>query len=295
MQYNASVTICTKGADNYIGKCIRSLLDQTFNDFEIIIVEDPPFDRTKKIIQAFGEEKIRYTRNQKYLGLTKSRNRCVELAEGNYVFFTDADCIVSKKWIEQGLNSLHKQNCIGVEGRTYYVSEEYQPRFSDAHSYVENINGGQFMTCNIAYKKSIIKSIGGFDEKYVNSEDRDLALRAMKIGKIQFNPAMVVYHQKITRKPKKFSQMGKNIKYSHPKVLLYKESGDKPLSLWRVVDPINLATVLFPPIVFTKLLFNIRSFKTLEDFNLLPYAYLDAVFERLQIWRTCARERVFLI
>ena len=56
-QTAVSVAICTINADKYIGKCIRSLLDQTFNDFEIIIVEDPPFDRTKKIIHAFGEKK----------------------------------------------------------------------------------------------------------------------------------------------------------------------------------------------------------------------------------------------
>lgn len=297
MQNNVSVTICTKGADKYIGHCIRSLLDQTFNDFEIIIVEDPPFDRTKRIITAFGEKKIRYIRNQKYLGLTKSRNRCVELAEGNYIFFTDADCIVSKKWVEQGLKSLREQDLIGVEGRTYYVSEKYQPRYSDAHSYVENSKGGQFMTCNMAYKKSIIEYLGGFDERYVNAEDRNLALRAMKIGKIQFNPEMVVYHQKITRKPKKFGQMLKNIKYSHPVplILLYKESGNKPFSLWRIVNPLNLATILFPPLVLTHLLFNFNSFKGMEDFNLLPYVYLDAMVERLQLWQSCARERVFLI
>ena len=151
------------------------------------------------------------------------------------------------------------------------------------------------MTCNMAYKKSILDCLGGFDETFVNSEDRDLALRAMKIGKIQFNPEMLVYHQKITQKPRKFSQMGKYIKYAHPKVLLFKKSGDKPFSLWRIVSPLNLATILFPPLVLTTLLFKFKSFRTMEDLNLLPYIYLDAVFERLQIWKTCARERVFLI
>lgn len=57
MQNNVSVTICAKGADKYIGKCIRSLLDQTFNDFEIIVVEDPPFGKTKEIINAFWRKK----------------------------------------------------------------------------------------------------------------------------------------------------------------------------------------------------------------------------------------------
>lgn len=161
-----------------------------------------------------------------------------------------------------------------MEGRTYYVSEKYQKRYSDAHSYVENINGGQFMTCNIAYKKSVIESLGGFNENFVNAEDRDLAIRASKIGKIQFKSEMVVYHQRITRKPIRFHQMGQNK---------------------RIVDPLNFATVFFPPLFLSTLLFNFNSFKTIEDLKLLPDVYFNALFERLQIWRTCARERVFLI
>jgi len=295
LRENVSVAICAKSAGKYIGNCIKSLLDQTFNDFEIIIVEDPPFDRTETLIRNFADKRIKHQRNKNHLGLTRSRNECLKLAKGDFIFFTDADCVVSKRWVEKGLCSFREEGCIGVEGRTCYVSEKYNLRYSDAHSYVENKSGGQFMTCNMAYKKSAIESIGGFDEKYVNAEDRDLALRAMKVGKIRFNPEMVVYHQKTTRKPLPLRQIGKNLKYSHPRVLLYKQSGDKPLSLWRIVNPLNLATALFPPILLTTLLFKFRLFKSKEDFNLLPYLYIDAVFERLQIWRTCAIERVFLI
>ena len=57
MQTNVSVAICVKDADKHIGKCISSLLDQTFKDFEIVIVEDPSFDRTKNTIDPFEEKK----------------------------------------------------------------------------------------------------------------------------------------------------------------------------------------------------------------------------------------------
>jgi GT2 family glycosyltransferase len=264
------------------------LLDQTFKDFEIIIVEDPPFDRTKHIINTFEEKKIRYIRNQKHLGISKSRNRCVELAEGNYIFFTDADCIVSKNWIEEGQKCFREQDCIGVEGKTYYVSEEYKPTYSD--HIIENKNGGQFMTCNMAYKKSVFDRIGGFDKRYTYLEDRDLAMRAIKLGRICFNPKMIVYHQKTTLTPKQFVQNGKRLRN---RVLLYKKFKDKPNFIWRIVDPLDLIAMIFPPLTFGSFFRN--RYRTKEDFDLFPFIYVRIIYERLNFWDMCARERVFLI
>jgi glycosyltransferase involved in cell wall biosynthesis len=288
-----SVCICVRASDAFIGGCIRSLLNQTHDDFEIIVVEDPPFDNTAKIIASFHDRRLIYERNQSTFGISRSRNRCLRLSRGNYVFFTDADCVVSPDWIAKGLSSFAlRRGIIGVEGRTYYVSKDYKPTYSD-RSYVRNLSGGEFMTCNIAYKKKSILKIGGFDERYYGSEDRDLALRAMRTGEICFNPEMIVFHQKRTKNPQTYLYMGKRLGQDHPRVLLYKRFGEKGLSFWRFFNPLNLAIMLCPPLILVNLFFS--SFKTRKDFALLPYAYVFAVFERLQFWATCARERVFLI
>lgn len=284
----ATVALSVFRAEKYIRKCIESLLAQTVQNFEILIVEDPPFDRTKNIIDAFEEETIRYTRNEKHLGITKSRNRCVELAKGNYIFFTDDDCIVAENWIEQGLNSFREQDCIGVEGKTYYVSERYEPTYSDA--VIENKKGGHYMTCNIAYQKSTIKNLGGFDEKYTYLEDRDLALRMMKVGKIHFNREMIVYHQKVTLKPIQFIRRAKNIRN---RVLLYKKFREKAGFLGRIVYPLDLMGVIFPPLVFGSLLRN--KYRSKEDFALFPFNYLRLIYERLNLWDMSVRERIILI
>jgi GT2 family glycosyltransferase len=209
-------------------------------------------------------------------------------ANGDYVFFTDGDCAVSSKWIEEGIEYLKRPECIGVEGKTYYVSEEYKPTRSDA--VVENKKGGQFMTCNIAYKKRVLEEIGGFDEMFTYLEDRDLALRAIKRGKIYFNPQMIVYHQKRTLNPKQFSKTGKVVRN---RVLLYKKFGDKSFLIWRIIYPKDLIALLFPPLIFVSLLRN--TYKTRDDFALFPFGYLRLVYERLSLWDMCARERVFLI
>jgi glycosyltransferase involved in cell wall biosynthesis len=279
--------MCVRNVERYIGNCIRSILNQTFDDFEIVIIDDLSTDRTKDIIKKFNNERIRYFRNEKWLGISKSRNRSVKYARGEYVFFTDGDCIVSEDWIEQGLKFLKNLSCAGVEGKCYYVSKEYKPTFSD-HTY-ETKRGG-FMTGNIAYKKGIVESVGGFDEMYSYNEDRDLGLRILRYGIIQYNPNMIVYAQKETVTPKELIKQAHILKN---KVYLFKRFGDRELFFWRFVDLMSLAKILFPPLVFASLFFNI--FRTSDDYKLLPFTYAKAILERLQLWRECAKERVFLI
>jgi GT2 family glycosyltransferase len=263
-------------------------LNQTLDDFEIVIIDDMCTDNSKHVLEKFDDKRIRFFRNKKHLGIAKSRNKGLKLARGEYLFFTDGDCIVAKDWIEQGLKFLKDSNCAGVEGKTYYVSKEYEPTFSD---YVcENKYGGEFMTGNIAYRRSVIESVGSFDERYTYNEDRDLALRILKYGKICFNQNMIVCVQQQKRTPKKFIESANHIRNW---VLIFKRFGDMPNRLWRIAYPWNLAIVLFPPVVLLSLLF--YRFRKLDDFKLLPFVYIHAIYERLQLWKECAKQRVFLI
>jgi hypothetical protein len=120
--------------------------------------------------------------------------------------------------------------------------------------------------------------------------DRDIALRIMRRGKIRFNPNMIVYHPQVVMTPSKFIKSATDIK---SRVILFKRFGERRFMLWRIVEPFNLAKALFPPLILTSLFFN--RYRTRDDFRLLPYTYVHAIHERLQIWKTCATERVFLI
>lgn len=280
--------MCVYNVEKYIRGCIKALLNQTIKDFEIVIVDDGSTDNTRKIIEDFDDKRIRYFRNKKNIGVAESRNKCIKLSRSENLFFTDGDCIVSKNWLEQGLKFLKEKGCVGVEGRTHYVAEDYKPTCSDR--VIKNEKPGQFMTCNIAYKKSFVERIGGFDKRYIYNSDRDLALRVMKLGKISFNPDMIVYHQKRTLKPMQFVQFGKKIRN---RVLLYKRFGERKFMLWRIVHPSNLMTILFPPLILVN--FFRSRYRTKEDLVLFPFIYVKMIYARLNLWDMCARERVFLI
>jgi glycosyltransferase involved in cell wall biosynthesis len=293
MAPSVSVVMTVRNVEKYIANCIMSLLDQTFSDFEIVVIDDMSNDNTKSIIRKFDDKRIKCFKNVNWLGISSSRNRGLNYATGEYIFFTDGDCTVSKKWIEEGLRCLRDPKCVGVEGKIYYVSHDYEPSFSD--HITENRHGGKFMTGNVAYKKSVIERVGGFDERYSYLEDRDLALRAMKFGRIDFNPEMIVYHPKHILRPRQFVQVGKRIRNI---VLFYKKFGEaRSLALtsflWRIVRPLNLMAMIFPPLVFVSFLRN--RYKNKEDFILFPFIYLKLIYERLNLWDMCIKERVLLI
>ena len=289
MDPDVSVVMCARNAEKTIEKCINSILNQTFKNFEIVLVDDMSTDKTANIIMKFNDERIRYFRNEVWLKIAKSRNRSLRFARGRYIFFTDADCTVAPDWIEEGLKYLEKNNCVGVEGRIIYVSENYEPTFSD--HVMENALGGQFMTGNEAYRKNVVLALVGFDEKMGSFADRDFGLRAMKFGNVVFNPKMVVYHPRVTRTPK---MLLKSAGTASCRVYLFKRFGEKQYTFWRIIFPVDLAKALFPPLVFMSL-FSKRKFRNAEDFRLLPYFYIYVILERLLIWKISAAERVFLI
>ncbi|HTY74750.1 MAG TPA: glycosyltransferase family A protein [Candidatus Nanoarchaeia archaeon] len=288
MENTVSILIVSKNVERYISSCLSSILAQSHQNFEVIIVDDSSSDATKDIVLAFNDERIHFYTNKKLLGRTASRNKSVSLAKGKYLFFTDADCRVHNKWVEEGLKFFENPNIVGVEGKTIYVSEDYKPTRSD--DIVENYCGGHFMTCNMAYKRGAIEKAGGFDERLTHFEDRDIAFRVIRQGPILFNDRMIVYHQSKSMNPEQFLRTASILSN---RVYLYKRFGSDPLICWRIAQPVELAKLIFPPIIFGSLF--LGKYKSKKDFDIFPYIYPKTLKERLLFWKTCAKEKVLLL
>lgn len=284
-----SIAICAYNEQEYIAGCLSALLKQTITDFEIVIVNDNSTDNTAEIIGSFHDERIRCYKNDFRLGYAKSKNKSLGHCDGDYVFLTDADCTVAKDWIEEGLKVLEGSALAGVEGRIFLVSEDYQPTYSD---YVVGSSGpGQYSGPNVAYRRSVVQSVGGFDEKYTYFNDRSLGLKVLRSGgKIGFNERMMAFHPPLRPSIKEFVKTANRVA---DKVGLFKEFRDRRDVLWRIVYPKNLIAVLFPPCVL--LIVFLRKFRKWDDFKLIPFIYPRLVYERFCLWRQCIRERVFLI
>ncbi|MCW4045022.1 MAG: glycosyltransferase family 2 protein [Candidatus Bathyarchaeota archaeon] len=282
-----SVVICVRNGQETVGRCIESLLNQTFQDFEIVIVDDASDDRTVEIITSFKDARIRCFKNMQWLNVARSRNRGLKHACGNFIFFTDADCTVSSDWIQQGLKCF-SEGYAGVEGRITYVSEDYRPNYSDY--ILENATGGQYMTGNVAYTKKILEIVGGFNENLRYHSDRDLGLRVKEHGSICYNKNMTVVHPQVALTANKLLRMATQVE---DRVYLFRRFHDKALISWRIFKPFSLAKIFFPALILGSLFS--RKFGKKSDFHLLPYTYIFAILERLNLWIACARSRVFLI
>ena len=79
--------------EEWLKESIESILNQTFQDFEIIILDDGSKTSLEELIKSFKDERIKFYQNEINLGVGKTRNKLLELAKGDYVAFQDSDDI----------------------------------------------------------------------------------------------------------------------------------------------------------------------------------------------------------
>ena len=104
-----SVIINVYNGEKYIEKCLNSIINQTYKNLEILIVNDGSTDNTLKICESYEDERIRII-TTKNLGLSMSRNVGIENAKGDYFYFIDVDDLVEKDVIEYLYNLCIKYN-----------------------------------------------------------------------------------------------------------------------------------------------------------------------------------------
>ena len=104
-----SVIVNVYNGEKYIRKCLESVINQTYNDLEILIVNDGSTDGTLEICQSYKDERIRIitTENQ---GLALSRNTGIDNAKGDYLYFVDADDYIEPDTIEYLYSLIKKYN-----------------------------------------------------------------------------------------------------------------------------------------------------------------------------------------
>lgn len=185
-----SVVIPTKDRPALLRRCLRAVLDQESEvAFEVIVVNDAGCS-VDCILDGDGRVSLVEGPGR---GPAAARNAGIAGALGDVVLFTDDDAIPQPGWIQAAITSLAgTPAAVGVVGRV--ESPSFDPLYE--HS-VRNDGGvGNFLTCNAAYRRSALATLGGFDEDfpYPAAEDRDLGYRMQSLGEVLFEPQMVVIH-----------------------------------------------------------------------------------------------------
>ncbi len=102
--------------DEFIGDSIVSVLNQSYHDLELIIINDGSTDNTKKVVESFDDTRIKYFENIKNSGIVFSRNRGLDLAQGDFIAMLDSDDIANHEKFEKQIAFLKKNKDFGMVG-----------------------------------------------------------------------------------------------------------------------------------------------------------------------------------
>ena len=119
-----SVILPAYNCEKFIGQAIRSVLDQTFRDFELIIVNDGSTDKTEVEIIAFNDPRIVYINNQQNQGLISSLNRAIDIAKGKYIARMDADDICAPSRLAKQRDLLDQREALTMVACTVDLIDE---------------------------------------------------------------------------------------------------------------------------------------------------------------------------
>jgi glycosyltransferase involved in cell wall biosynthesis len=201
MNSKVSVVIPVYNGEKTLTKCINSVLNQTYMDYEIIVVDNNSIDKTKRIINYFEakNKKIKYV-FEGFRSRGAARNVGIKFAKGEIIAMTDADCIVPDDWIEKITFPIRKNKELIVQGNEFnankgffpVMEQEFNQNFLKKHIYGNHIN--HLDTKNFAILKRVFENIK-FDCKIKNLEDYDLKMQMKKRGiKIYFARDVKVKH-----------------------------------------------------------------------------------------------------
>ncbi len=208
-----SVIIPVRNQGEKIGNCLRAVFSQTHLPQEVFVVDGHSTDNTVDKANKFPVTVL----YEDYHTRSGACQVGLEHASGEYIAFTDADCIPDPEWLANLVNEF-KDNFIGVGGTIKNISNNFwvhsinlaygtflgsansiQGRTYNYKHFVKSISG-----CNSIYRKQDLLKVGGFNIKLPGAEDADINSRLLKSGRLLYVPSAIVNHDH-GRKLKDFS------------------------------------------------------------------------------------------
>ena len=121
-----SVIVTTYNNEKYIKACLDSLVAQTFQDFEIVVIDDGSTDQTSKVLNQYSANSRLKIHHQPNAGVSAARNQGLKLSRGKFVCFVDSDDYVAKNYLEKLVAPLLQDSTIDISVCGY--QEIYQDR-----------------------------------------------------------------------------------------------------------------------------------------------------------------------
>lgn len=184
-----SVLMGVYNEEDYLSDAIESVIDQTFEDFEFLIVDDDSDDSSPEIVRSYDDSRITLIENEVNRGLTKSLNRALDRASGTYVARQDADDISAPERFEKQVGFLEAHDEVALVGTGAQLIDDEgnaldtrigycNPTYSDLLEKNHIIHG------SILARRRVFEKLDGYDEFYQYSQDYNLWLQLAKTHRI---------------------------------------------------------------------------------------------------------------
>ncbi len=204
MNTNAKITVLmpTYNGSKHIRTSIDSVLSQTFSDFELLIVNDGSTDNTLDIITSYNDCRIRVITNERNIGITKSLNRGLAKARGEYIARLDDDDVSMPERLQKQYDFLNKHtDIVLVGGWAEHIDKNgdiIRVRKTPTDPLViryELLYSNCFYHSAIMFRKQEILDIGGYNEEFKHAQDYELFSRLINNHKLANIPEVLIQYR----------------------------------------------------------------------------------------------------
>ena len=201
-----SVVIPTYNRESIVVNAIKSVLSQSFRDFEIVVVDDGSQDSTETVIKEMNDPRINYIQHSKNLGTAQARNTGIKNSKGKYIAFLDSDDEWLPEKISKQMETIgeHDQDVIAnVSG--FYLFDEFGIKRKQIPKKQSSWFKHLLMGCGLGEGATLVVSknaftkVGWFDSSLPRFGDWDWLLRFTKIYKLTITPKPLAVVHRNTR------------------------------------------------------------------------------------------------
>jgi len=190
-----SVIIPTYNRARFLDEAIQSVLNQRFQDFELIVVDDGSSDDTPELVAQISDSRIRYVRHEENRGISAALNTGIQASRGEYIARLDSDDIWLSKMLATQIQALNTHPKAGLAyAKTGAMDQDGtripgmwgQPEFFPGETFKSLLYGDFTSNVTIVVRRECLDQVGLYDEAFQVNEDWELWLRVARLYRFAF-------------------------------------------------------------------------------------------------------------
>lgn len=198
-----TVLMSVYNGERFLKEAIDSILNQTYQDFEFLIIDDGSNDGSREIIQTYKDQRIRFVNNEGNIGLTASLNKGLKLAQGQYIARMDADDVSFPQRLQMQVEFLDRNHEVALLGAWAEVVDDngkiintWRYPTKDCALRWRLLTRNCLVHSSAIYCKDKVLDVGGYNSAITYAQDYELWTKLTAIAQIRQLPQVLIRHRR---------------------------------------------------------------------------------------------------